>query len=74
MKSLWFIVPWEYEIEDLNGKNIVGIFYEKELQKSNETDSRIERNVKRKGGELNVKWKGYANSFNSCIDKKDIAI
>ena len=24
------------------------------------------------GNKLYVKWKDYANSFNSCIDKKDI--
>ena len=28
--------------------------------------------LKRKGDELYVKWKGYDNSFNSWIDKKDI--
>ena len=25
----------------------------------------------RKGNKLHVTWKGYENSFNSCIDKKD---
>ena len=29
---------------------------------------------KRKGDKLYVKWKGYDNSFNSWIDKKDIFI
>ena len=28
--------------------------------------------IKRKGNKLYVKWKGYDNSFNSLIDKKDI--
>ena len=28
--------------------------------------------VKKKGDKLHVKWKGYNNSFNSWIDKKDI--
>ena len=28
--------------------------------------------LKRKGDELYVKWKGYVNSFNSWINKKDI--
>ena len=27
--------------------------------------------IKRKGGKLYVKWKGYDSSFNSWIDKKD---
>ena len=34
---------------------------------------RIEKVIKKKGDELYVKWKGYNNSFNSWIDKKDIA-
>ena len=28
-------VPWTYVINDLNGKEIIGTFYEKELQKTN---------------------------------------
>ena len=33
---------------------------------------RIEKVIKRKGNKLCVKWKGYNNSFNSWIDKKDL--
>ena len=29
-------VPWTYEINDLNGEEIIGSFYEKELQKINQ--------------------------------------
>ena len=28
-------VPWAYTINDLNGENVIGTFYEKELQKTN---------------------------------------
>ena len=28
------MVPWTYVINDLNGKETIGTFYEKELQKS----------------------------------------
>ena len=45
---------------------------EKELQKTNEQKFRIEKVLKKKGDKLYVKWKGYDNSFNSWIDKKDI--
>ena len=31
----------------------------------------IEKEIKRKGNKLYVKWKGHDNSFNSWIDKKD---
>ena len=35
-------------LDDLNGKKIVGSFYEKELQKSNQGEFRIEKVIKRK--------------------------
>ena len=66
------IVPWTYVINDLNGEEIIGTFHEKELQKTNQKELRIENVIKRKGNRLYVKWKGYDNSFNSWIDKKDL--
>ena len=66
------VVPWTYFINNLNGEEITGIFYEKELQKTNQQEFRIEKVIKRKGDKLYVKWKGYDNSFNSWIDKKDL--
>ena len=62
----------KYVINDLNGEEIIGTFYEKELQKTNQQGFRIEKVIKRKGNKLYVKWKGYDNSFNSWIDKKDL--
>ena len=62
--------PWTYLINDLNGEK--GSFYEKELQKANQKEFRIEKVIKKKGDKLYVKWKGYNNSFNNWIDKKDI--
>ena len=64
--------PWTSVINDLNGEEITGKFYEKELQKTNQQEFRIEKVIKRKGDKLYVKWKGYDNSFNSWIDKKDL--
>ena len=64
--------PWTYVISDLNGEEIVGTFYEKEMQRTNQKAFRIERIIKRKGKKLYVKWKGYNNSFNSWIYKKSI--
>ena len=32
----------------------------------------VEKVIKRKSDKLYFKWKGYNNSFNSWIDKKDI--
>ena len=65
-------VPWTYANSDLNREEITGIFYEKELQKTNQKKFRIEKILKRKGDKLYVKRKGYDNSFNSWINKKDI--
>ena len=33
---------------------------------------RKEKVIKKKGNKLYVKWKGYDNSFNCWIDKKDV--
>ena len=70
IKKVKSTVPWTYVINDLNGEEIIGTFYEKELQKTNQREFRIEK--ERKGDKLYVKWKGYNNSFNSWIDKKDL--
>ena len=59
-------------ISDLSGEEIVGIFYEKKFQKTNQTEFRVDEIIKRKGNKLYVKWKGYDYSFDIWIDKKDI--
>ena len=65
-------IPWTYLINDLNGEKIMGSFYEKELQKTDQKEFRIKKVIKKKGNKLYVKWKGYDNSFNIWIDKKDL--
>ena len=68
-------MPRTCAINDINGDKITGSFYERELQKKktkkNQKELRNEKVIKRKGEKLHVKWKGYNNSFNSGIDKKD---
>ena len=59
-------------INNLNWEEIVGTFYEKEMQKANQIGFKIGKVTKRKGDTLCIKWKGYYNSFNSWIDKKCI--
>ena len=54
-----------YVINDQSDDEIAGTFYEKELQKTNEQEFRIEKVIKKKGNKLYVKWKGYDSSFNS---------
>ena len=65
-------VPWTYAISDLNGEEITGSFYEKEFQKTNQKEFRIEKVLKRKGDKLYVKFKGYDNRFNSWNNKKEL--
>ena len=72
IKKVKNTVPWTHVINDLNGEEIIGIFYKKEQQKTNPQELRIEKVMKRKGDKLYVKWKGYDSSLNSWIDKKDL--
>ena len=72
IKKVKNTIPWTYVINDLNGEEIIGTFYEKELQKTNQEEFRIEKVIRRKGDKLYVKWKGYDNSFNSGIDKANL--
>ena len=67
-------VPWTYVINDLNDEEIIGTFYEKELQKTNQQEFMIEKVIKRKDDKLYVKWKSHDNLFNSWTDKKDLAV
>ena len=72
IKKIKNLVPWTYVTNDVNGKEIIVTFYEKELQKTNQQEFRIEKVIKKKGDKLYVKCKGYYNLFTSCIDKKDL--
>ena len=65
-------VPSTYAISYFNGEEITGSFNAKELQKTNQKEFKIEKVLKRKGDKLYVKWKGYASSFDSWINKKDL--
>ena len=45
-------VPWTYVINGLNREEIIGTFYEKELQKTNQQEFKIEKVIKRKGDKV----------------------
>ena len=47
-------VAWTYVISDLNGEEIIGSFYEKELQKTNQKNFRIEKVIKKKRNKLYI--------------------
>ena len=58
IKKVKNTVPWTNVITDLKGEEIVGTFYEKELQKTNQKEFWVEKVIKGKGDKLYVKWKG----------------
>ena len=64
--------PVTYRIADLNGEEITGIFYEAELQKTDQEWFWIKKIIKRGKKKSLVKWKGYPDSFNSWVNNKDI--
>ena len=65
IKKVKNTVPWAYVINDLNDEKIIETFYEKELQKTNQQELKIEKVIKKEGDKLYFKWKGYDSSFNS---------
>ena len=56
IKKMKNTVPWTYVINDLNGEEIIGTFYENELQKTDQKEFRIEKVLKKKG-DSNHCWK-----------------
>ena len=62
-------VPWAYVISDLNSEEVNVTFWEKYFQKRNQKEFRIEKVTNGKGNKLNIKWKGYGNSFNKTLRK-----
>ena len=69
-----FTVPRTSVIEELNREEIVGTFYKKKLQKTNQADLRNKKITKNKDDKSYVTWKDYNSLFNSWIYKKDIHI
>ena len=58
IKKVKNTVPWTYNINDLKDEEIVGKFYENELQKANQKEFRVEKLIKRKDDKPYTKWKG----------------
>lgn len=73
-------LPPTYSLIDYNKENILGEFYENELQKIQKDDEiyQVENIIKSTGRKPNrklfVKWLGYPDSFNSWINEKDYDI
>ena len=71
-KLVWIIFWWLKKLKllfcvnsDLNGEEILGTIYEEELQKKPSKSNMVwsSKSDKKKHDKLDVKWKGYDNSF-----------
>ena len=72
IKKVENTVPWAYSINDLKREVIIAMFYDNGLQKTIQTEFRIEKVIKRKGEELYVKWKGHDNLYKSWLHENYI--
>ena len=63
LKKLKILFLGHMLLVTLMTKKFIGTFYEKELQKTNQKEFRIEKVIKKTGDKLYVKWKGYDNSL-----------
>ena len=50
-------MSWTYIISHIKDEEINGTFYEKELQRRNQKEFRVEKVIKRKDDKVYVKWK-----------------
>ena len=65
--------PPTYHLKDYQDHPVSGGFYEQELLKAKYPDIYlVEKVIKKKGSKRFVKWLGFDNTHNSCIDKKDM--
>ena len=66
IKKVKNTVPWTYVINDLNGEEIIGTFYKKELQKTNQKQFRIEKDLRKKV--INYMYNGKVRIINLVVD------
>ena len=55
-------------------KNKIEKEKKKKKKKKNQNKFKVEKVIKRKGDKLYLTWKGYHNSFNSWVDKKNYIV
>ena len=55
IKEIKDTAPWTYVVNDLNGEETTGTFYEKELQKIDQQELRIEKVIRKNSDKLYVK-------------------
>lgn len=67
--------PFTYLLRDYQGNDVVGAFYDVELQKVQSPNIYlIEKVLRTKGDKIFVKWLGFDASHNSWVNKNDVSI
>ena len=64
--------PVTYKLIDLLEEPIKGSWYESQLQKTEQNTFRIEKVLRRKKGQVFVKWMGYPAKFNMWLPLNDL--
>ena len=72
IKKIKNTVPWTHVINDLNGEEIIGTFYEKELQKTNQKEFRIKKIIKKKVINYMLNGKGLIIHLIAGLIKKTL--
>ena len=72
IKDIKNTVPWTYFITDLSSEEIIETFYEKELQRIDQQESRTEKVSKKMKTSYVSNGKDMIFPFNSWIDKIDL--
>ena len=65
-----------YKINEWDGTSLWGTFYAPDLQNVTMMDDdlfRVHNVVKRKGGKVLVRWKGWPDKYDSWVEKRDLA-
>ena len=72
LKKLKILFRGLIAINDLNGEEIIGTFYEKELQRTNQGEFRIEK-VVRRNCKMSQYYRPYRSSRNNIKVELDLA-
>ena len=74
IREIQYTNPITYLLNDLDGEEIKGSFYEQELQKTDQEIFRIEKIIRKdnKKKMALVKWRGYPEKFNSWVKMEDV--
>lgn len=73
VKKVQLTNPTTYLMTDASNSDVLGEFYEKQLQKVKYPDAYlVEKIIKKKGDKVLVKWLGFSDKHNSWIRKNNV--